>query len=116
MVTKDCKHHGITEGVLEPRGYVRCKKCRVEAVNKRRLSLKKQAVEYKGGKCEDCGLVTDYLQVYEFHHKDPTQKDFAVSKNGHTRSWEKIQNELDKCDMLCANCHRIRHAIEYTGV
>lgn len=73
------------------------------------------AVEYKGGKCHDCGLVSEWPQVYDFHHRDPSEKEFAFARNGHTRSWERNKAELDKCDMLCANCHRIRHAKENDG-
>jgi len=46
----------------------------------------------------------------DFHHIDPTQKDFAISAKGTTRAWEKIRVELDKCAMLCSNCHREHHA------
>jgi formate-dependent nitrite reductase cytochrome c552 subunit len=45
----------------------------------------------------------------EFHHRDPTQKDFSL---GHAKmtNFEKVKSELDKCDLLCANCHREEHA------
>lgn len=76
-----------------------------------KLEKKKQSVDYLGGKCQDCGLVTEYMEVYEFHHKNPENKDFNVSDLTKTkRDWEAIRAELDKCDLLCANCHRIRHS------
>jgi hypothetical protein len=109
-IIKECKHHGKTEHSQETRGYYRCKKCRVNAVAKRRRKTKEKAVEYKDSKCFDCGLETEYIEVYEFHHLDPSKKDFAIGHKGHTRSWQKTKLELDKCVMLCANCHRIRHA------
>ena len=112
-IIKECKTHGETEFVLEGRGYHRCKKCRVDSVSRRRKKVKQMAVEYKGNKCLDCGLETEYAEVYEFHHLDPTKKDFSIAYKGHTKSWEKIKIELDKCIMLCANCHRIRHAKEH---
>ncbi len=70
--------------------------------------LKRKAVEYLGGKCLDCFLITSVLRIYDFHHRDPTEKDLNV---GQCRSfcWNSIVKELDKCDLLCANCHRIRH-------
>ena len=44
-----------------------------------------------------------------FHHLDPAQKDFGLSVRGLTRSWEKMRAELDKCVLLCANCHSEVH-------
>lgn len=110
---RECKTHGETAFVEDYKGYYRCKACRVDAVSKRRKKVKKLAVEYKGSKCYDCGLESPYPEVYDFHHLDPSEKDFAISRNGHTRSWEATKGELDKCVMLCANCHRIRHAKEH---
>ena len=66
------------------------------------------AIEYKGGKCEQCGYYR-CLEALEFHHADPTKKDFNISSRGYTRSWKRVQEELDKCVMLCANCHRETH-------
>lgn len=86
----------------------RCSKCASEAVQKRRDLLKFKAVEYKGGKCEICGYNKNYAAL-EFHHLDPSQKDFGIAQSGETRSWDEIQNELDKCIMVCANCHRELH-------
>ena len=45
----------------------------------------------------------------EFHHLDPKGKDFGISDKGYTRSWQKVKEELDKCIMICANCHREIH-------
>lgn len=46
-----------------------------------------------------------------FHHQSPEHKDFGIG-NGSTKSWEKIKIELDKCILLCANCHAEEHQIE----
>ena len=67
------------------------------------------AVEYKGGRCQVCGY-DRCIEALEFHHLDPTQKDFGISHKGYTRSWEKVKEEVDKCILLCANCHREFHA------
>lgn len=107
-VTKTCKHHGDTKHVLEGRGYYRCCKCRSEAVQRRRDKIKLQAVEYKGGKCEKCGY-NKCVGALEFHHLDTNEKDFGISARGYTRSWEKVKAELDKCILVCANCHREIH-------
>lgn len=80
----------------------------VKNVQRRREKVKHMAVEYKGGKCERCGY-NKCIEALEFHHLDPSEKDFAISSKGYTRSWESVKNELDKCIMLCANCHREIH-------
>jgi len=84
------------------------KKNRVNSVTKRRRNLKIIAVKYKGGCCKKCGY-DKCIGALEFHHLDPTQKDFGISQKGTTRSWEKIKIELDKCIMVCSNCHREIH-------
>lgn len=86
-----------------------CKKCYVDNSIKRRRELKKNAMEYKGGCCEYCGYKS-IPEVYDFHHLDPKEKDFGISKKGYCHSWEKVKIELDKCVMLCSNCHREEHA------
>ena len=53
-----------------------------------------------------CGI-SDW-RVIEFHHRDPSQKERAIS-DMMGWSWEKIEKEIAKCDPLCANCHRILH-------
>ncbi len=80
-----------------------------KAVTKRRHKLREMAREYKGGKCMLCGYKR-CPGALEFHHKDPKKKEFAISVRGLTRSWEKIQKELEKCVLICANCHREVHA------
>lgn len=69
--------------------------------------MKIKAVNYLGGKCVDCGLKTDRVEVYDFHHLDPTIKDDGIGELLRA-SWETIVAELDKCIVLCCNCHRIR--------
>ena len=72
----------------------------------RRRENKIKAVEYLGGHCADCkNEFPPY--VYEFHHLDPTIKEFNVSLIM-GRKWEGILPELKKCVLLCANCHKIR--------
>lgn len=79
-----------------------------KAVTKRRKKLRQMAVDYLGGKCLICGYKTS-ISALEFHHLDKTKKDFGISKNGITRSWEKTKSEIDKCILVCANCHREIH-------
>jgi len=67
------------------------------------------AVEYKGGCCQVCGY-DKYQGALEFHHKDPSEKDFSLSSKGHCKAWVKVKKELDKCVLVCSNCHREIHA------
>ena len=59
--------------------------------------------------CENCGI--NDIRVLEFDHIDSNTKEFGIAKGVNTGySWERIQNEIAKCRVLCANCHRIRTA------
>jgi hypothetical protein len=84
-----------------------CKQCRTEYAVNRLKERKKKAVEYKGGKCVDCGIIDDPC-IYDFHHTDPSKKEIAFGSAGGV-SFDRIRPELDKCVLLCANCHRKRH-------
>ena len=85
-------------------------KCKNKAaVDRFRKNLKLKAVEYKGGKCQLCGY-NKSVWALQFHHIDPSQKDFHLGENGHTRKWDVVKTELDKCACLCANCHAEVHA------
>lgn len=59
-----------------------------------------------GGSCRICGYGR-CLSGLEFHHINPLEKDFSISAR--MTSWEAIRPELDKCILLCANCHREVH-------
>ena len=109
-VLKECKHHGLTEYVyVNSEQKYRCVKCRCAAVQKRREKIKEILVEYKGGKCEICGY-DKCISALEFHHLDPLKKDFGVGSKGYTRSLEQNKKEVDKCILVCANCHREIHS------
>ena len=81
----------------------------VKAVITWRRNLKLRAIAYKGGKCNCCTRVYEPY-MFDFHHVDAENKDFSVGVDGSTRSWERVKKELDKCILLCANCHREEHA------
>lgn len=107
-VEKECKIHGLSRFVLEGRGYYRCTKCRSNAVSKRRRKVKALLVKHKGGKCEKCGY-NKCIAALEFHHLDPSEKDFGISVSGNTLKLAKLKKEVDKCILVCANCHREIH-------
>lgn len=87
---------------------VYCKRCAIDQTVTRQRQLKAQAIAYKGGRCQTCGY-SRCDSALEFHHRDPSQKDFSLGHVG-TTTFEKIKAELEKCDLLCANCHREAHA------
>ncbi len=74
-----------------------------------RRNLKKKAVEYKGGECEICGYKR-CVGALVFHHFGG--KDFGIAAAGRTVSWELVKQEIDKCLLLCANCHAEVHEEE----
>lgn len=86
-----------------------CYNCKIKS---RRLARRISAANYKENKCEICGLeriTIDDLEIFDFHHKDRSNKSFELGDNIGARKWEIIKQELDKCMMLCANCHRRQH-------
>lgn len=89
------------------KSYSTCKRCHSLYTIERFRLFKLQSIEYKGGKCNKCGY-NKCPGSLEFHHRDPKEKDINWRR---MRSWkfEKIKRELDKCDLLCSNCHREIH-------
>jgi len=77
----------------------------------RRQKHKRMAIDYKGGSCQNCGYNKTTTALC-FHHIDPATKSFAISQGGLEREWKNIQLELDKCLLLCQNCHREHHSNE----
>lgn len=73
----------------------------------RRLERKLWAIEYLGGCCSKCDIKYPHY-VYDFHHIDPTTKETGIA-NLLLLTFEKLKIELDKCNLLCANCHREEH-------
>ena len=90
-----------------------CKVHRDEYVRNRLRDMKETYVKFMGGKCFCCGLATDKYAVYDFHHKDPRQKDIGINRM-FRYSKEKMDStikiELAKCILVCSNCHRIIHS------
>ena len=70
-------------------------------------------IELKGGKCNRCNNVFP-LMCYDFHHVDPsTKKEKTVNW---TQEDNLLREEMNKCSVLCANCHRIVHFGEKNGI
>ena len=91
------------------RTYADRRRYNIDYVIKRRKLIRLKAVQHLGGKCSKCGY-SKCKEALEFHHKIPSQKEFSIALKGHCRSWERVRAEIEKCDLLCANCHRELHA------
>lgn len=84
---------------------------RATAITAIRRAIKKRLVEYKGGKCELCGY-NKCIGALQFHHSNPEEKDFDISKVVNSSSgadMQKLYSEVDKCLLLCSNCHAEQH-------
>lgn len=76
-------------------------------VRRWRQRTKQALVDYKGGSCVRCGY-SRCLAALEFHHTDPNEKDFTIS-GSLVANIEKMKIEVDKCILVCSNCHREIH-------
>jgi transposase len=92
-----------------------CKKCDNEYTQKRIVNTKIKMILYKGGHCVDCDLPLEksHYSVFDFHHTNHSEKD-PNFKHIRSHNWERIKKEIDKCILLCSNCHRLRHALGNT--
>jgi ribosomal protein L30E len=100
LVCRNC-HHEIHEKFHQRRSSEKS----LRVIHWRRRT-KIKIVEYKGGCCQICGYKT-CLKALELHHIDPNQKEFVIS--GITKSWNKIKTEIEKCILVCSNCHQEIH-------
>lgn len=103
-----CQEKGIQEfykkrGIQYASSY--CKSCTTRQTVERMINFKSLCVEYKGGKCIVCGY-NKYHGALEFHHMNPDDKDFTISQMRKYSFDNLVKFELDKCVLLCANCHR----------
>ena len=103
-VMRNCPTHGWTVHVRDAQGSVRCPTCRSSRVVTHRRAVKAQLVAEAGGACVLCGY-DRCLAALQFHHLDPEQKSFSLSRQGRTISLERARAEASKCVLLCGNCH-----------
>lgn len=96
-----------TDGKYKDKGYIR------DYQTQKRRELKIKCIEYKGNECKKCKLKYNGTNAYafDFHHIDPKEKDFYPTARN--RNFEIVKKELDKCDLLCAICHREQHSEPY---
>lgn len=86
-----------------------CKTCSNSKTLQRQIKFKIKCIEYKGGKCIICNY-DKCIGALEFHHIDSSKKDFGIGDRKLSSFNEEIKNELDKCILLCSNCHREVHS------
>ncbi len=105
QVHRECPTHGLTiytrYGVNDS---YRCLECRKARVIARRRRIKEILVEEAGGACVLCGY-DRYIGALQFHHVDPTTKEFGIALNGAARSLDRARAEARKCVLVCGNCH-----------
>ena len=86
------------------------KEGRSQNISQIRRSIKKELVKYKGGKCEKCNYDKS-INALQFHHINPEEKEFTISKHLILSNFniQEYYKEVDKCRLLCANCHSEEH-------
>jgi transposase len=106
LMTADlaCPTHGQTEFVIDTRGCYRCRRCRMEAVTRRRRRVKATLVAEAGGACVLCGYDRNQAAL-AFHHLDPQNKRMVISAQGMGIGIAQLREEASKCVLLCHNCH-----------
>lgn len=92
-----------------------CKDCEGIRILRRKQNKKITLIKNCGGKCVDCQIEINDRNpsIFEFHHTDPTQKEFSDFAN---KSSKIVDEELKKCVLLCANCHKMRHKVGYDEI
>lgn len=90
--------------------YSNTKETQIQQVLQRRENNKAEYILLKGGKCEICGFEYngENAACFDFHHESSEEKEYNPSIAIRLRR-EKALKELEKCQLVCANCHRLIH-------
>jgi hypothetical protein len=118
MLTKICKYCGKEKplehyeiaNVIKGKEYrrLKCRRCYQDTKNIWRKNNKDWIDDLKKEmSCKKCGI-SDY-RILDFHHRESQEKEICIANSAMRWSKEKISKEIEKCDILCANCHRIFH-------
>lgn len=76
----------------------------------KRHERKIELIKYKGGQCKICDIkFNNNSEIFDFHHRVSINKKFGISGNVMEMSIENLKSEVDKCDLVCSNCHRTIH-------
>lgn len=111
MILDENNFYRWKKGPSKEKFQKRCKICVNKERDNNRAKVKQWCVDYKGGKCCKCGY-DKCLGALDFHHLDPSEKKFNIgelSNKAFTKNFEQIKAELDKCELVCSNCHRELH-------
>jgi len=117
MTIKNCKHCNEDLPIddfyiVKNRTWPYCKKCESMRKKQQLVNFKRACLGYKNEFCcKLCGY-DKCISSLDFHHLDPTKKDFNISRCKNLYLNDSIKLELDKCDVICANCHRELHALQ----
>jgi hypothetical protein len=87
----------------------RCGVCEKESLIKRKRERMGKLIVLKGGACSKCSYKKS-IRALSFHHRDPSTKSFGLAIKSMNRKWEELLEEVEKCDLLCLNCHREEEA------
>ncbi len=89
--------------------YPKNRQIHISHVKRLKLKLSNFILEYKrNGKCMDCGLLgKEYPEILEFDHIRNKAFDISLFKR-YILSLDRLKEEIKKCELVCANCHRIR--------
>lgn len=101
---RDCLFKGTKNGMYGKTGWN--KGILTYNRNEYNRDRKREVVALFGNKCKRCGAENLPIVTYTFHHINPKEKEFEISKILLWR-WDKLKKELAKCVMLCANCHKV---------
>jgi predicted HNH restriction endonuclease len=92
----------------------RCRKCANKNKVDRARNNKVEAIIDKGGRCSNCNMFYNGKNgaAFQFHHLDKNTKESDIARLI-GRSYKKLKEELEKCILVCANCHSIIHGTEF---
>jgi hypothetical protein len=100
-----CSYHLCTNELTGKQTRFCSKNCSLKYhVANRRRAIKRELIEYAGGKCAICGY-DRCSGALQFHHLQPELKEFGIADKGLSRGIDKAKIEVDKCILVCANCH-----------
>ena len=115
---QECKQHKSKDSFYKssdrPTGYdIICKECKRKEYIKRYRETKKVLIEQFGNRCAICGKTFPWY-AYDFHHKEGEKKEKKISRYirlsmKHLKTLPDFEEELKKCILVCAICHRKLH-------
>ena len=115
LSTRDMKRCTACKKLKHPSDYhkqgeglkAECKPCSLQRVNKLREARRQEYFSFKKKlECEYCGF--DDYRALDFDHKNPDEKSYTIGQQFLAKPFPEIMKEIEKCRVLCANCHRIK--------